>query len=648
MDISKIFNIFKKNAVINADFSGGGVEIFKDKYSDKSPLTLYGLSLYTNKAIDKRAESVGQTQFVIKDSRNEVVNDKQSQDILNLLNRPNKLMTGFQFWRLYQIYKDVCGEAFILLESKKEGVFSTKTITAMHLLNPERVTVHFNEVTGDYSSFEYATNTGKIVYSPEQIVRDYIPDPQSLLKPMSLIKAGLKNIKTGIQLEDYQSKVLENGGKVETVIKFKAPINKTQLQEAKDSYKKNYSEAKRAGLPLFLGSDADYMRMSLTPEELGYIQSKGLNLNDICLMTGVPKVLLSNVDDIKYANSEESRAVYMRDTIDPLQQALCERLDWSIIPDMGRTLTHISQVPENRDEKRKDLETANNIYAMTINEKRRAIGLEDIDNGDDILIPFNLTPLGSEPEPAKTFDNSEVKKKTEHPLRDYDKRRAYHKAYIKRADKNEVMFLRAFRKYLKDQEQRILENIGEKMMKDMEHFINKDLEINIAFKTFFPILQEVLQKSGENTYESFKLSGAITSWLAEKTEVFARQITDTTFNQLQEQFRQALENGEDRNQIVKRVQDTYKDISKGRAKTIARTEIQGAMQKGTYEGYTQSGVPIKIWVAVIDEDSRLSHSQMDGVEVPINSPFIVNGEALMFPGDPNGSAGNIINCRCSL
>lgn len=643
MDFSKIKNIFKKNAVINADFSGGGIEIFKDKYDDKSPLTLYGLSLYTNKAINKRAESLAQIEFVVKDNKDNVIEDKDSQALLNLLNRPNKLMTGYQFWRLYQIYKDICGEAFILLESKKEGVFSTKEILSMHLLNPERVVVNFDEITGDYSSFEYLTNKGKITYPADRVIRDYIPDPQSLLKPMGIIRAGLKNIKTGIQLEDYQARVLENGGKVETVIKFKAPINKTQLQEAKQSYRDNYSEAKRAGLPLFLGSDADYMRMSLTPEELGYIQSKGLNLNDICLMTGVPKVLLANVDDIKYSNSEESRAVYLRDTINPLMKALTERLDWSIVP-MDRTLCYIDPTPENREEKRKDLETANNIYAMTINEKRKKIGLDPVDNGDDILVPFNLTTLGTQ-----TYDNSEAKKKTiDHPLRDYEKRRAYHKAYIKRADNNEAIFLKAFRKYLKEQEQRILENIGENKgwsMKDIEHFINKDFEIKVTFQTFFPILQEVLRGSGENTYQGFTLSSNITSWLAGRTEIFAQQITDTTFNQLQKQFKESLENQESRQELVKRIENTYDDISKGRAKTIARTEVQGAMQKGTFEGYQQSGVPIKIWVAVIDGKTRDSHRALDGEEVDIRSPF---SNGLMFPSDPSGEASQTINCRCSI
>ena len=56
---------------------------------------------------------------------------------------------------------------------------------------------------------------------------------------------------------------------------------------------------------------------------------------------------------------------------------------------------------------------------------------------------------------------------------------------------------------------------------------------------------------------------------------------------------------------------------------------------------------IKIWVATLDGNTRDAHAGADGQEVPIDMPFNVGGEALMFPGDPNGSAENVINCRCS-
>jgi len=60
----------------------------------------------------------------------------------------------------------------------------------------------------------------------------------------------------------------------------------------------------------------------------------------------------------------------------------------------------------------------------------------------------------------------------------------------------------------------------------------------------------------------------------------------------------------------------------------------------------------KRWVNPLQPTSRPSHvaAHMETLANPIsaNEPFIVDGEALMYPLDPNGSAKNTINCGCRI
>jgi uncharacterized protein with gpF-like domain len=60
-----------------------------------------------------------------------------------------------------------------------------------------------------------------------------------------------------------------------------------------------------------------------------------------------------------------------------------------------------------------------------------------------------------------------------------------------------------------------------------------------------------------------------------------------------------------------------------------------------------TATPTKEWVSQGDNRVRDAHLSADGQVVAVNQPFIVKGERLMYPGDPAGSPGNIINCRCS-
>jgi len=56
----------------------------------------------------------------------------------------------------------------------------------------------------------------------------------------------------------------------------------------------------------------------------------------------------------------------------------------------------------------------------------------------------------------------------------------------------------------------------------------------------------------------------------------------------------------------------------------------------------------KVWMANHDAKTRPDHAEADGQEVGMDESFDVGGEQLMYPGDPAGSPGNIINCRCTV
>lgn len=86
-----------------------------------------------------------------------------------------------------------------------------------------------------------------------------------------------------------------------------------------------------------------------------------------------------------------------------------------------------------------------------------------------------------------------------------------------------------------------------------------------------------------------------------------------------------------------------------RAQTVAVTEVHRAFNFGGLAAAHRAqvrdiSVLSKTWIHKHDLRVRAAHRIDD--TVPVNQPFIVNGEPLMAPGDPAGSPGNVINCRC--
>jgi len=82
---------------------------------------------------------------------------------------------------------------------------------------------------------------------------------------------------------------------------------------------------------------------------------------------------------------------------------------------------------------------------------------------------------------------------------------------------------------------------------------------------------------------------------------------------------------------------------------IARTEghriqCQAGMD-ACYKAKEKGANVVKQWDATLDDRTRESHVACDGEIRELDEPF---SNGLMFPGDPNGGAAEVINCRCAL
>ena len=90
-------------------------------------------------------------------------------------------------------------------------------------------------------------------------------------------------------------------------------------------------------------------------------------------------------------------------------------------------------------------------------------------------------------------------------------------------------------------------------------------------------------------------------------------------------------------------------IAPVRGRTIARTELVSMSNAGSLAAARLTGAgEWKQWLATADARTRDAHAAAAGQVRRIDEPFAVNGEALEYPGDPAGSAENVINCRCTV
>jgi uncharacterized protein with gpF-like domain len=147
--------------------------------------------------------------------------------------------------------------------------------------------------------------------------------------------------------------------------------------------------------------------------------------------------------------------------------------------------------------------------------------------------------------------------------------------------------------------------------------------------------------------------GYNTEWTAAILEYFGQHlfdklvipVSDTTRDYIQLVLNQGIEDGWSIERMVKEIE--REDYLDGRVRRILRTESNRAINYGghlardKFEYQTQ-----KRWIAVHDNRTRHAHLAANGQTVDANGFFTVGGESMEFPGDPEASGANTINCRC--
>lgn len=190
----------------------------------------------------------------------------------------------------------------------------------------------------------------------------------------------------------------------------------------------------------------------------------------------------------------------------------------------------------------------------------------------------------------------------------------------------------------------------------VEHIFNADEFGDILFKSLNPLIKKALSASSEEVLNEI---GVTQPWSMAPTkviqylkdrEVLIKTVSETAQDQLHTAVAAAMQEGLNVTQLADAVRETFNNLRKFEAKRIAMTETGAAYGEARHDTIKASGVEYKSWLSSHGPNVREAHieaeARYEAQPIPINEPFVVDGEELMHPCDDGGSAGNVINCQC--
>lgn len=148
----------------------------------------------------------------------------------------------------------------------------------------------------------------------------------------------------------------------------------------------------------------------------------------------------------------------------------------------------------------------------------------------------------------------------------------------------------------------------------------------------------------------------LAQWLLENAGVNIVSVRTSLVETLVKQIALGLEEGKGIRIIAKELQLLVRSrgFYRWQALRIARTEATAAANLGATIAGQETGVVLeKEWISSNDPrtrrrpDDKFDHIEVDGQKVSEKGLFNVQGDRLLYPGDPKGQPSNIINCRCT-
>lgn len=151
---------------------------------------------------------------------------------------------------------------------------------------------------------------------------------------------------------------------------------------------------------------------------------------------------------------------------------------------------------------------------------------------------------------------------------------------------------------------------------------------------------------------SFDLAAPwVADFIEARTNTLAGQVTQTTYEAIQAALNEGVAVGESIDDLAGRIRTLFAQTYANRAETVARTEVISAYNGAGVLGATQLPPDVvagQEWIATRDGRTREEHAAADGQIVGIGTAFDIGGHQMAYPGDPNGGAGNVVNCRCTI
>lgn len=251
------------------------------------------------------------------------------------------------------------------------------TTWAVRLLPAKQVTVVDMNNDPDHPDLRYWYRGAEL--DPTDVIhRKFISIP-GLVRGLGPIGMARMELEGMIETERYAQNWRDDGSNVSSVLSSEQVLTDRDSEQAKDRLM-NY---RRGGEPLVLGKGLHFQRISMSPEEMQFIETRKFDVTAVARMLGIPaNLLLASVEgsSLTYTNVEQSWVEFSSYTLQGYVMPICSAFS-DLVP-RGQYITVDWDSARRSDTKSRyeAYQLAIGMGLMTVDEARQREDMPPLDD----------------------------------------------------------------------------------------------------------------------------------------------------------------------------------------------------------------------------------------------------------------------------
>lgn len=317
------------------------------------------------------------------DQRTEVVNHAA----LKLISNPNPYFTRFELFELDQLYLDLVGESYWIID-RAAGLNFPTAIWSVRPDRMEPVPDPVNYLAG----WIYTAPDGreKIPFRPDEIIQVKYPNPLDPYRGIGPTQAVLTDIDSFRYASEWNRTFFINSARPDGVITVPGSWDDTEFRQFEDRWRETHRGVSRASRVALLEGGATWTAASTSPKDMDFSNMRSDTRDVIREAYRIPKVMLGVSDDVNRANAQTGQEVYAAWNVVPRLDRKKDMLNNVFLPMFGSTgegveFDYITPVPSDREADMVELQTKASAASYLVNagyephDVLKSVGLPDMD-----------------------------------------------------------------------------------------------------------------------------------------------------------------------------------------------------------------------------------------------------------------------------